>query len=114
MVETMQLITADELRERMKSNNRPVLINALSKDSYIAKHIPGSINIPEEHADWIENVVPDKQQDIVVYCANSDCDASPNTAKKMIEMGYENIWDFEEGLAGWKKSGYELVGQDRS
>lgn len=109
---TMQRISAEDLYKRMRSDTQPVLINALSNDSYVAKHIPGSINIPSDDIERIKQVVPDKQQEIVVYCANADCDASPTAANALMEMGYENVWDFEEGLAGWEKAGYELTGQD--
>ena len=109
---TMQSISADDLRERMRSEDRPVLINALSEDAYQARRIPGSINVTEEHLECAENVIPDKDQDIVVYCANADCQASPKAAEDLLEMGYTNVWDFEEGLAGWKEAGYTLTGQD--
>ncbi len=109
---TMQRISAEDLRERMKSDNCPVIINALGQDAFMAKHIPGSINVPTENADMAENILPDKNQDIVVYCANADCDASPNLAEKLMDMGYKNVWDFEEGLAGWRSAGYSLIGNE--
>ncbi len=112
MVLTMQRISAEDLRERMKSDNCPVVINALTEDAFMAKHIPGSINIPEENAEMAENILPVKNQDIVVYCANADCDASPNLAEKLMDMGYKNVWDFEEGLAGWRRAGYNLMGNE--
>lgn len=112
MLETLQAISADMLHQKLMSDARPVLINVLPNESYMAKRIPGSINIPQEEIDTIENVVPDKEQDIVVYCANEDCDASPNAAEALIENGYKNVWDFEEGLAGWRNAGYTLIGQE--
>lgn len=112
MVETLQSIDASFLRDKFKSDARPVLVNVLSSESYVAKHIPGSISIPLENIEWIEKVVPEKEQDIVVHCANADCDASPKAADKLLEMGYTNVWDFEEGLAGWEQAGYTLTGQD--
>lgn len=112
MVETLQSIDASFLREKLKSDARPVLINVLSSESYVAKHIPGSVNIPRENIEMIENVVPDKEQDIVVYCANADCPASPKAAGDLLEMGYTSVWDFEEGLAGWEQAGYTLSGHD--
>lgn len=90
------------------------MVNVPAKESYRARRIPGSINIPVEHIDWIEHVVPDKNQDIVVYCANADCDASPKAAEALLEKGYRNVWDFEDGLAGWKNAGYDLVGTEIS
>lgn len=114
MTLTMQRISAQDLHKRMTSENRPVLINALSEDAFRAKRIPGSINITENNLECAKNVIPDKDQDIVVYCANADCDASPKLAEKLTEMGYNNVWDFEEGLAGWRREGYRLTGTDVS
>lgn len=109
---TIQRTTAEMLFDKLNSNERPVLVNALDEESYIAKRIPGSINIPTDRAETIENIVPDKDQDIVVYCANADCNASPQLAEKLMDRGYTRVWDFEDGLAGWRKAGYELVGNE--
>ncbi|MDZ7692184.1 MAG: rhodanese-like domain-containing protein [Balneolaceae bacterium] len=103
MLDTLQSINASILHDKLKSEARPVLINVLSEQSYVAKHIPGSINIPLENIEMIEAVVPDKEEDIVLYCANADCDASPTAAEKILDMGYSNVWDFEDGLAGWNR-----------
>lgn len=111
---TIQRTTAEVLHDKMNSNERPVLLNALDEEAYVAKRIPGSINVPADKADLIEKIVPDKEQDIVVYCANADCDASPKLAERLIEKGYTRVWDFEDGLAGWRKEGYELAGQEIS
>ena len=105
-------ITAENLHDQMKTDRRPVLINALNPDAFTAKRIAGSINIPIEKAEIIETVVPDKKQDIVVYCANSDCTASPKLAEKLMDMGYGNVKDFDAGLAGWRKAGFQLVGEE--
>jgi len=104
--------TAELLHDKLNSDQRPVLINALEKEAYIAKRIPGSINVPADQPEWVNNIVPDKEQDIVVYCANADCPASPNLAQALIDKGYSRVWDFEEGLAGWQKEGYKLAGHD--
>jgi len=109
---TIQRTTAEVLFDKMNSNERPVLLNALDHEAYTAKRIPGSINVPAGNADLVEDIVPDKEQDIVVYCANADCDASPKLAQELMEKGYSREWDFEEGLAGWKQEGYELTGQE--
>lgn len=111
---TIQRTTAEVLFDKLNSNERPVLLNALDHEAYIAKRIPGSINIPAGNAALIENIVPDKDQDIVVYCANKDCQASPKLAEELMEMGYTRVWDFEEGLAGWRNKGYKLTGREVS
>ncbi len=109
---TLERIDAKTLNQRLKGTQPPILINALANDAFIAKHIPGSINIPTEHAEMAESVIPYKDAEIVVYCANADCTASPELARKLEGMGYTNVQDFEEGLAGWKSAGYKLVGKE--
>lgn len=111
-VKTLQTIDAEKLNQRLKGVQPPILINALAKNAYIARHIPGSINIPTENAEWAEKVIPYKDAEIVVYCANRDCMASPNLAQKLEEMGYTNVTDFEAGLAGWRSEGFELIGEE--
>lgn len=109
---TLQTIDAETLRRKMTGEHAPILINALERDAFIAKHIPGSINIPAENAEIAKEVLPYMDAEIVVYCANADCMASPNLAQKLEEMGYTNVSDFEEGLAGWRKAGFELIGDN--
>ncbi len=109
---TLTSIDAETLNKKVKSENPPILINALAKDAYLARHIPGSINIPTENAEIAEEVIPYKDAGIVVYCANADCTASPELARKLEDMGYTNVSDFEKGLAGWKSAGYDLTGTD--
>lgn len=114
MVETATLttITAQELKQALESEQPPVVINVLERDAYRAKHIPGSVNVPTDEIDTVEDLVPTKDERIVVYCANADCDASPKAARKLEAMGYTNVEDFETGYAGWINAGYPLVGKE--
>lgn len=114
MVETATLttITVNELKRALESEHPPVVINVLGRDAYRAKHIPGSINVPTDEIDRVEMLVPTKDDMIVVYCANADCDASPKAARKLEAMGYTNVHDFEAGYAGWRNAGYPLVGDE--
>lgn len=109
---TIQRTSAETLFEELQTNQRPVVINALKQEAYMAKRIPGSVNVPTEHADWVNQIVPDKEQDIVVYCASADCDASAQLAEALREQGYTHVRDFEEGIEGWKEAGYKLNGTE--
>jgi len=107
----MKTINAEELKKKVDAGEDFVLVDVLGKESYEGKHIPTSINIP---VDEIENrafsELPDKNKEIVVYCASTDCHASPRAAKKLEELGYTNVADFEAGIAGWQEAGYEFKG----
>lgn len=111
-VKTLQRIDAEALNQRLKGTQPPILVNALAEDAFISKRIPGSINVPTEHADVAEYVIPDKDAEIVVYCANAECTASPELARNLEDLGYTNVQDFEDGLEGWKSAGYKLVGEE--
>jgi len=112
MPETVTTIAANDLKEALESERPPVLINVLPREAHEAKHIPGSVNVPVGDIDRVEALVPNKDEPIIVYCANADCTASPKAAEKLEEMGYTEVADFEDGYAGWRRSGFPLVGTE--
>ncbi len=106
----MKTIKRDELKKKLEKNEDFHLVNVLSEDSFERKRLPKSINIP---LDQLEKEAPerfDKNDDIVVYCASEKCQASPKAAKKLSELGFNNVKDYEEGVEGWKDAGLELEG----
>ena len=112
MADTLTVITADALKEQLESDTPPVLINVLPPSAHEARHIPGSINVPVDDIGQVEELAPNKDESIVVYCANADCTASSKAAQLLEERGYTNVADFEDGYAGWRRAGYPLVGAE--
>lgn len=110
MPDTLTTVTADELKSALESEAPPVLINVLPREAHEARHIPGSINVPTDDIEQVEALVPNKDEPIVVYCANANCEASPTAAQLLEERGYTHVADFEDGYAGWRQAGYPLVG----
>ena len=104
----MNVISPNEVHQKLKSNDDAVLINTLGADSFRAKRIPASVNIPTGQIERAEHLLPDKDQQIIVYCASPDCNASPKAAEKLTQLGYRNVYDFEGGLTGWLKEGFSL------
>ena len=69
------------------------------------------INIPvDEIEKSAPNELQDKNKEIIVYCASTECQASPRAAKKLEELGYSNVTDYEAGVAGWQDAGYQFEG----
>ncbi|MBD3214971.1 MAG: rhodanese-like domain-containing protein [Candidatus Lokiarchaeota archaeon] len=104
----LKIIPIETLIEFRENDKDFVLIEVLSEDQYEKEHIPGAINIPEER---IETDVPkkfDKNFPIVVYCASYSCHSSTNSARKLIKMGYKNVYDFKAGKRGWQHAGLKL------
>lgn len=107
--EKMKALKREELQGMLKKHEPFVLINVLGAERFEKEHIPGSINVPlgniEEYA---KKKLLDKGEKIVVYCAGFQCRASPNASKKLEEIGYTNVYDFEGGMEDWKDAGYPV------
>lgn len=103
----MQTITRDELKQKIDQKPETEVIETLTEDSYEELHIPGAKNVPlDEHFDeFIKEAVPDMNQEVVFYCIDSDCSASPKAAQRMEELGYKNVYDYEAGKTEWKQAG---------
>ncbi len=84
------------------------LVNVLDPEAFAKEHIPWSINIPQGKEDDFEKRFA-KKKEIVVYCASSECDASPRVARKLAERGFTEVRDYEGGLQDWKAGGQPAV-----
>jgi rhodanese-related sulfurtransferase len=107
----MQTISREELRGKMDENRHVAIIEVLSPDQYEQGHLPGAMNIPfgEGFDEAMQQAIPDKNAEVVVYCANKQCQASPKAARRLDELGYEHVYDYEDGKAGWKEADLPLV-----
>lgn len=101
----MKTIDRDTLKRMNEVEHEDfVLINVLPRDAFNEKHIRTSINIPVSSDDFeqrVASVAGSKDRKIVVYCANFDCDASPNAARKLEDAGFSRVYDYEGGTEDW-------------
>jgi len=104
-------ITREELKGKMDRGDEFVLVDALSAKHYESSHLPGAINLPYEFVDEAEEVLPDKNAEIVVYCMNLDCEASTEEARELEGMGYQNVRHYAEGKQGWIRAGLPVEGK---
>jgi rhodanese-related sulfurtransferase len=54
----------------------------------------------------IENLIPDKQAEIVLYCGGGY--RSALAAESLGRMGYTNVWSMDGGIRAWREAGYPL------
>lgn len=67
----MKTISRDELKQKIDRKDDFVLVEALPKATYDHAHLPGAINLPPDQvAALAPTLLPDKNADIVVYCAS--------------------------------------------
>jgi rhodanese-related sulfurtransferase len=101
----MDTITTEELQQ-LKDSGKPFkLVDVLSTEHFQDEHIQGAVNLP------LENIASeamnrfDMEDEIVVYCKDENCSASPKAAEKLLSLGFQNIKDYEGGLEAWKEAG---------
>ena len=67
----VQTISRDDLHNKIKRADKFQLVEILPAVAYAHAHLPGAINLPPDKVkNGAATLLPDKNADIVVYCAN--------------------------------------------
>lgn len=112
---TFSKITSDELKRKLDAEGNFLLIDTLGDDSYQRAHLPTAVSISakaDEFAQRVGEIVDNKNQEVIVYCASFDCQLSPQAARELTDAGFSNVTDYEGGLKDWVAAGYSLEGAD--
>ena len=97
-------ISAEDAKARMDSGDEIIVLDVRTKDEFNTGHIPGAILLPNETIiDTQPDLLPDLDAEILVYCRSGN--RSAQAAKKLIAMGYTNVYDFG-GIIDWP---YDVV-----
>jgi rhodanese-related sulfurtransferase len=111
MASALRDISREMLLQKMQSGDEFVLVDALSPISYATSHLPGAVSMPLE---WVDERarrrIPDRDTEVVVYCASSTCDSSVAVATRLIELGYRNVRHYAGGKRDWLEAGLRLEG----
>jgi len=98
-------VTVEEARA--KAEKGAAVVDVREPDEWANGHVPGAIYIPRGYLELrIEDKVPDKSQEVVVYCAGGT--RSAFGAKSMQELGYKNVTSMTGGFGKWKESGFPI------
>lgn len=104
----METIGRQQVQRKLYGDPEIVLIETLPEEAFEEFHLPGAVNVPVADEDFdakVARLVPDKQTPVIVYCQNEDCEASPEAAKRLDELGYEKVYDYEAGKDDWEAAG---------
>ena len=104
---SMNLISGEELKQKIDRGDKFKLVNALGEWAFNAKHIPGSINISKID-DAKKRLNPGDE--IIIYCSNPSCIASIIGYQLLTNMGYKNVRRYAGGIQYWQNAGYPLEG----
>ena len=62
--------------------------------------------IPLNEIEGRLDAFPQRDAKIVVYCRSGS--TSAKAARKLVRLGYSNVWNLEGGMIAWQKAGYPL------
>lgn len=107
--EKVATINTAGLAALVKAKTAVTILDARSGKYDDGRRLPGATQLsPSADAEAIAKVVPDKNALVVTYCAGVTCPASEMLAKRLHELGYSNVIEYPEGIAGWEESGNEV------
>lgn len=106
---SVRTVSLEDLKARLEDTTRPkpVLVDVREKDEFRAGYIPGALHLPRGFLEMqAEQKLPDKQAEIVVYCAGGT--RSAFAAKTLSELGYQNVTSANPGFVRWKDMRYPM------
>jgi rhodanese-related sulfurtransferase len=107
----MNLITREELHEKLERGDEFKLVMTLPEFSYRAKHIPSSLRY-QSVGDALAELDPGEE--IVVYCADVHCAASIYAYHLLRRQGYGRVRRYAGGVSDWEDAGYPLESGDHA
>lgn len=83
---------------------KAVFVDVREADEWEKGHVPGALFIPRGFLELrIEEKVPDKDSEVIVYCAGGT--RSALGARTLQDLGYRNVVSMTGGFGRWKESG---------
>jgi len=106
---SVRTLDADELDSLFHRNGDVQLVDVLPPSHYEKVHLPGSTNLPLKNLKGRAAGELKSDRPVVVYCSEPDCGMSPKAASVLEDLGFEEVYDFEGGIAEWRRSGRNVV-----
>lgn len=100
-------VSVEETKARVinKRKDKPVLVDIRERDEYEQGFIPSADWIPRGFLELkIEDLVPDREREIIVYCAGGT--RSALGARSLSELGYTQVSSMAGGFRSWKNAGF--------
>jgi phage shock protein E len=100
-------VAADELAERIKLSQAPLILDVRSEKEYAEGHIPGALNIPHDQlGDRLSEIDVAANEEIVVHCKSGY--RAGIAEDILIEAEYTNVRDLDGHMDGWQSGGYPI------
>jgi rhodanese-related sulfurtransferase len=90
-------IKADDLKAQLAGLNAFILDVRTTKE-FEKRHIEGAVSIPIDQLSDLQKEIP---QDKGIVIIGADNDQGTQSAKKLIELGYKDVKNLEDGMLSW-------------
>ncbi len=105
---TVQNLSVPDAYAFIKSNANNknfTIIDVRTSDEYNGGHIPDSININLESANFKSDILTlNKNYTFLVYCQTGV--RSANASAQMVSFGFQHVYNMNGGIIAWKAAGY--------
>lgn len=93
-------ISADELRQRIKAKNAPIVVDVRENSEREAGFIEGSLHIPL--AEFLNSGLPKHSLDseVVIYCRSGN--RSARAAEFLLSQGFKKVKNLKGGILSWQ------------
>lgn len=102
---TPKPIDRDAVRTAIDAGTATV-VEALPAPYYDDAHLPGARNLPHDSDEaTIAALLPDHDATVVVYCSNLACQNSTVLSRRLAQLGYTDVREYEGGKEDWITAG---------
>ena len=101
-------VSAEEVRRRLDRGDRVQILDVREPDEVEHGVVPGARHLSRAHFESrVEDVIPDKDTEVVTYCAAGV--RSAFAAKTLKDLGYSKVASMAGGFTRWKDLGYDFT-----
>jgi rhodanese-related sulfurtransferase len=110
---TIQYIEPKDLLKKMNTDKKLTIIDVRSSSDYEWEHIDGFINIPLNELESNYNKL-NKSNEIVTFCANSECEYSKIAARRLKSDGFDHVKVLSNTIEEINLQGFKVVKSDNN
>lgn len=103
------LIDTEGHKSMLDQDIEVAVFDARNYEEYQVVHIKGTLSLPQKKFDQFKHLLPEsKSKFIVFYCNGVKCGKSKKAAKKVMALGYRNVFVYAEGMPVWEEKGMPI------
>jgi rhodanese-related sulfurtransferase len=85
-------------------------IEVLPASDFAAEHLPGAISLPLPQLTAESVGALDHARPTIVYCFDTQCDLSGRGAARLVQLGFDEVYDYTGSKVAWLAMGWPYDG----